>query len=570
MDTRISIQRELLPFLDIHLPEFSDLSLPLKQSTIKILLGCNLYHSEIPGAVAISVEYLKLLSLDKRTFNKINNTFNLFRISDIAYSHHKGIAQGYFPNPIINQLLRSFYKQARISSTKPLKRLKGMYYHNDLEINVGALNELYDEIQSLPITDNDSHLNCTKLMLINHLLIEAKANDNKISCFYQKARSGRLYGIGINLQNINKDIRKAALQGFGYKDIDLENSQPSLLLNFYKGETLQYYVNNKSKIRQRLANLIDEDITTIKNILISLFFGASTQLTPKSSVVKKLGMEKATVLLTDSWVKDLIKDIRKAKKELLSSDTGVNILTKLPTKVLENMKLNHKVAHILQNLESQILILCVKNYNADLLLHDGFITKDAVDLKELSTLVKNELSLEVEFSRELFDKIEKKMITQEYLKELFYYNGEDLIWKVTKAKRIKVGTIAGNINKVSGYRVIVVDGKYYKAHRLIWLYHYGSFPDNSIDHIDQNPSNNRIENLRDVTNQENHKNQSKYKNNTSGITGVYWDKDAGKWRAQGRINGKLMHLGFFTDKFEAICARKSWENKNNFHTNHGS
>ena len=161
------------------------------------------------------------------------------------------------------------------------------------------------------------------------------------------------------------------------------------------------------------------------------------------------------------------------------------------------------------------------------------------------------------------------MITQEYLKELFNYDGQDLIWKVKKATNTIVGSVAGNINKVSGYRCIRIDGKDYQAHRLIWLYHFGSFPSNQIDHKDHNRLNNSINNLRDVTHKENGKNRSKQKNNTSGITGVCWHKRLEKWIASGVFDGKRIHLGCFTDKLDAICCRKSWENKNNFHANHG-
>ena len=160
------------------------------------------------------------------------------------------------------------------------------------------------------------------------------------------------------------------------------------------------------------------------------------------------------------------------------------------------------------------------------------------------------------------------MITQDRLKELFNYDGQDLIWKV-KRRGTKIGSVAGCVGS-RGYRQIRVDTKKHYAHRLIWLYHFGSFPTNQIDHIDRNKLNNRIDNLRDVTQQENCKNKSKDKRNTSGITGVHWHKALGKWRAQGRVDNKRIHLGYFTDKLDAIAARKSWEVANNFHTNHGS
>ena len=161
------------------------------------------------------------------------------------------------------------------------------------------------------------------------------------------------------------------------------------------------------------------------------------------------------------------------------------------------------------------------------------------------------------------------MLTQEYLKELFEYNGEDLIWGVKRRGTKGFGSVAGCVNSY-GYRQIQVDGKAYKAHRLIWLYNYGKFPDNQTDHIDQNRLNNKLNNLRDVTRQENQKNRSKSKRNTSGVTGVNWHKPTGKWMAYGKVDGKQIHLGRFTDKLDAIVARKSFEAKHNFHANHGS
>lgn len=161
-------------------------------------------------------------------------------------------------------------------------------------------------------------------------------------------------------------------------------------------------------------------------------------------------------------------------------------------------------------------------------------------------------------------------ITQEYLKELFTYNGEDLIWKVNKG-RACIGSLAGNIDSSIGYRRISVNGIRYLAHRLVWIYHNGLINcDDQIDHEDQNRLNNRLSNLRVVDNQENLKNKTKYKNNTGGFSGVYWCKISNKWRALGRHAGKLKHLGLFTEKWDAICARKSWEVNNGFHTNHGN
>lgn len=119
-------------------------------------------------------------------------------------------------------------------------------------------------------------------------------------------------------------------------------------------------------------------------------------------------------------------------------------------------------------------------------------------------------------------------LTQERLKEVLEYVPETgvFIWiKKThhKVSKIKVGQVAGTVT-VQGYVHITIDGYIYRAHRLVWLYVYGCFPDTEdkcfVDHIDQNRSNNRVANLRVVSGSENMRNQKMHSTNTSGFFGV--------------------------------------------------
>jgi len=162
------------------------------------------------------------------------------------------------------------------------------------------------------------------------------------------------------------------------------------------------------------------------------------------------------------------------------------------------------------------------------------------------------------------------MVTQKQLKQLLNYNPETglFTWIKSKTNCIKSGDVAGTI-MVSGYIRITIDFCQYRAHRLAWLFMVNEWPD-QIDHKNHDRKDNRWCNLRNVTNQENGKNQSLGKNNVSGIAGVGWSKQSSKWYARIMVGGKGIHLGVFADKFEAICARKSAERKYGFHTNHGT
>jgi hypothetical protein len=162
------------------------------------------------------------------------------------------------------------------------------------------------------------------------------------------------------------------------------------------------------------------------------------------------------------------------------------------------------------------------------------------------------------------------MIDSDRLDEVISYNADTGIftWISSGSCRIKYGDIAGSVKK-HGYREIQVDKKIYLAHRLAWLYYYGSFPDGEIDHINHNKLDNRIVNLRVVDIKENNKNKSIMKNNTSGHCGVVWHKKSSKWQSQIVINGKNIYLGLFKELFCAIKTRKKAEVKYGFHKNHG-
>jgi hypothetical protein len=151
-------------------------------------------------------------------------------------------------------------------------------------------------------------------------------------------------------------------------------------------------------------------------------------------------------------------------------------------------------------------------------------------------------------------------LNKKLLHELFEYRDGKIYWKVYKAKnRIKPGGKAGYFNS-RGYGQIAIDGKKYGIHRIIFMMFNGCMP-NEIDHIDGNPSNNLIENLREATHQQNQYNLKINKRNTSGIKGVYFDKQRNQWVVRFNIEKKSKYFGRFFNKKVARFVAETMRHK---------
>jgi len=118
--------------------------------------------------------------------------------------------------------------------------------------------------------------------------------------------------------------------------------------------------------------------------------------------------------------------------------------------------------------------------------------------------------------------------------------------------------------QVQGYITIKINKKAYQAHRLVWLYTYGDWPIDQIDHINKVKNDNRLINLRQVNNSENQQNVGLRRDNTSGHKGVSWNKKLGKWHLQLQVNKKKIYLGLYDNIDEAVKIYK--ESEITYHT----
>lgn len=112
--------------------------------------------------------------------------------------------------------------------------------------------------------------------------------------------------------------------------------------------------------------------------------------------------------------------------------------------------------------------------------------------------------------------------------------------------------------------VVMVDGKLFVAARLIWKMVHGVDPV-CVDHINGDPRDNRLSNLRNVTQAENNTNVRRRSDNTSGCAGVSYRPDRGTWRAY--LRGKT--LGTFKTKQDAVEARLKAQEAAGFSERHG-
>jgi len=156
-------------------------------------------------------------------------------------------------------------------------------------------------------------------------------------------------------------------------------------------------------------------------------------------------------------------------------------------------------------------------------------------------------------------------------REIFRYDADTgkLYWRKISGNQVRPGQEI-TCKSDRGYLYVKFRGKRYKAHRVIWLMTYGSWPKNDVDHIDHDTSNNRLSNLRDVTKRQNHRNLPMFKSNTSGVTGVSFYKRSKKWvvKAYG-ADGKQKHIGYFADFDDAVAARDKAYLERGYHQNHG-
>lgn len=152
--------------------------------------------------------------------------------------------------------------------------------------------------------------------------------------------------------------------------------------------------------------------------------------------------------------------------------------------------------------------------------------------------------------------------------KLFWKARSDLSgWLRRRWNAHRAGKEAFTSPTTHGYLAGSIGGSPLLAHRVAWACHYGEWPNGQVDHINHDKTDNRITNLRAVTQTENARNVPCIRSNKSGVTGVCRHKD--RWQAGITVNGKFEYIGRYVSLEAAAVARKAREQELGFHPNHG-
>lgn len=164
-----------------------------------------------------------------------------------------------------------------------------------------------------------------------------------------------------------------------------------------------------------------------------------------------------------------------------------------------------------------------------------------------------------------------KVLDQITLKEHLHYEPDTGVFTRKRApQKMHIGSVAGWVDAKNGHRKVRINRTTYYAHRLAFLYMTGAMPNGFVDHQNGIRDDNRWTNLAVCADFyiSNARNQQTPKHNTSGCMGVKWKKGHCRWEVY--IGGKdRTYIGSSKDWFEAVCMRKSAENRFGYHPNHG-
>ena len=222
---------------------------------------------------------------------------------------------------------------------------------------------------------------------------------------YQEATSGRLYGQGVHLQNVMKEVRNAALVGM--YDYDIENCHFALLdqmaaIAGYVCEAIRTYLTSKKYTRNKIASDVGITIKEAKTCLLAMVYGAENSNWYGAAIPAAIGQDKAQILYKHSLFNALKSDVEQARKAIIAGARkhGGNYINAMEKGIPTSLPERKVLAHLLQGMEARILNVIGKMHSENLVLlqHDGWVTKKPINVEMTENRIYEETGMKVELS----------------------------------------------------------------------------------------------------------------------------------------------------------------------------
>jgi hypothetical protein len=364
--------------------------------------------------------YCRVLDIyfGKRQFSFINKEIGLYDV--IAADYTKQLTRGIKPTAKLmecfNRAVDQWLPDIDITEHESISESGGVLSRNvtgsnskfksnilqAVQINVEALSQL---IKITP-TNNRETLVKAQAAVMLELAVDTKNGFPKgwISQRYTEHKTGRLYSDGVSLQNCCKEVRYSALNELHSYDFD--NCHYSILaqLTTKKTPTIDYYLQHKKEVRTRLSNDLNLPVADVKQILISLIYGATLGAYDDTHAISKVCKTKECYLMVKANViiSGIYSEIAAAAKEIVKNHTqkkgrfAGKVVNKMGL-VCEDRTLNKKLSHILQGYEVAALevVTSITKSDTAALLHDGWVTYSLYNKALFEDAVFNQLGIKL-------------------------------------------------------------------------------------------------------------------------------------------------------------------------------
>lgn len=389
-------------------------------------------HRELSHCFSISSHYLRRYLGDN--YLSLFETTQLISIEQ-CHSYEAHATRAYMLTSLANEIISEFMEQyAREEkyadllpcvSLKKVGRKSAAIASRDANNNHSTCRWQIEKNIQVDLTSLSGLLESTRLndrakKTVEQLICIGSAGNNKETSFmlpqdYTEAVSGRLYGNGLHLQFMPKEVRRAALNN--QTEYDFSNCHYSIMSQLAKRYGLRtpyidYYLENKRPVRLGISKELALPLSIVKQSMIALIYGATIRSDAKQAIYDIVGHTNYLELVSHKLFKGLAHEVRQCKTEIITNHSinkGVrNVVRKTLNKRTNGgatPTINEKLAHILQGYEVAMLHIAIRLFGDSITLiqHDGFTsTNDHLNTDLLQRTIEQELGFKMAIEKEKF------------------------------------------------------------------------------------------------------------------------------------------------------------------------